>query len=119
MWKNEQRCLVLRPLGADQAIDRSFGVYETISGHQVAYHASSRMESRLRGFCDAFVAPEVRGQGIRVALIEGVIDVFEPLTLKRMLLSEGDAHGLYSKFGFEPLDIPSKWMERVAQQVAR
>jgi GNAT superfamily N-acetyltransferase len=105
----------------DQAINvsRNFGVYETISGQQVAYARVVTDGVTFAWLCDVFVTHELRGQGLGVALIEGIIDVFEPLNLKRMLLSTGDAHGLYSKFGFEPLDIPSKWMQRVAQQAAR
>lgn len=105
----------------DEAIDgsRNFGVYETISGQQVAYARVVTDGVTFAWLCDVFVTPEVRGQGIGVALMEGVIGAFEPLNLDRMLLSTRDAHGLYSKFGFEPLDISSKWMQRVAQQVAR
>lgn len=62
--------------------------------------------------CDVFVAAEVRGRGIGVVLVNGVMDVFEPLNLKRMLLATEDAQGLYAKFGFEPLATPSRWMER-------
>lgn len=104
----------------DQAIDgsRNFGVYETISGQQVAYARVVTDGVTFAWLCDVFVTPEVRGQGLGIALIEGIIDVFEPLNLKRMLLSTGDAHGLYAKFGFERLDVPSKWMQRVAQQAA-
>ena len=105
----------------DEAIDasRNFGVYETISGQQVAYARVVTDGVTFAWLCDVFVNPEVRGHGLGAALIEGIIDEFEPLKLKRMLLSTGDAHGLYSKFGFEPLDIPSKWMQRVAEQGAR
>jgi hypothetical protein len=80
----------------DQAIDgsRNFGVYETDTGRQIAY---------ARVVTDG------------VALVEGVVNEFAPLNLKRMLLSTPDAHGLYAKFGFKPLDSPSKWMKRPAQ----
>lgn len=105
----------------DQAMNgsRNFGVYEKSSGKQVAYARVVTDGVTFAWLCDVFVNPEVRGQGIGVALLEGIIDVFEPLNLKRMLLSTGDAHGLYSKFGFEALDIPSKWMQRVSQQASR
>lgn len=98
----------------DQAMDgsRNFGVYETTSGRQVAYARVVTDGVTFAWLCDVFVAPEVRGKGIGIALVEGVINVFEPLNLKRMLLATGDAHGLYSKFGFEPLPVPSQWMQR-------
>lgn len=104
----------------DQAIDgsRNFGIYETNSGDQVAYARVITDGVTFAWLCDVFVTPEVRGRGIGVALIERVINVFEPLNLKRMLLSTADAHGLYSRFGFEPLDSPSKWMQRGAQEIS-
>ena len=61
-----------------------------------------------------FVDPEARGNGVGVGLIEGVVADLEQLGLKRTLLSTADAHGLYAKFGFEPLAEPSKWMVRTA-----
>ena len=98
----------------DRAIEgsRNFGVYETGSGRQLAYARVVTDGVTFAWLCDVFVAAEVRGQGIGVALINGVMDVFEPLNLKRMLLATEDAQGLYAKFGFEPLASPSRWMER-------
>jgi hypothetical protein len=40
--------------------------------------------------------------------------LFEDLNLKRVVLVTGDAHGLYEKFGFEPLAQPEKWIARTA-----
>jgi GNAT superfamily N-acetyltransferase len=98
----------------DRAIEgsRNFGVYEAGVGRQVAYARVVTDGVTFAWLCDVFVAPEVRGQGVGVDLINGVVDFFEPLNLKRMLLATEDAHGLYSKFGFEPLVAPSRWMQR-------
>ncbi|HEY9477335.1 MAG TPA: GNAT family N-acetyltransferase [Microbacteriaceae bacterium] len=98
----------------DAAIDgsRNFGVYEVDSGRQVAYARVVTDGATFAWLCDVFVAPEWRGKGIGVGLVAGVIAEFEPTVLARMLLATRDAHGLYSKFGFAPLDVPSKWMMR-------
>lgn len=98
---------------------RNFGVYETSSGEQVAYARVVTDGVTFAWLCDVFVNLEVRGQGIRVALLQGIIDGFEPLNRKRMLLSTWDAHGLYSKLGFEPLDTPSNWMQEVTRPASR
>lgn len=102
----------------DQAIDasRNFGVYETGSARQVAYARVVTDGVTFAWLCDVFVDPDARGEGIGVALVEGIIEIFEPLNLKRMLLSTADAHGLYAKFGFEPLDAPSNWMQRSGER---
>jgi GNAT superfamily N-acetyltransferase len=98
----------------DAAIDssRNFGIYEVGSGRQVAYARVVTDGATFAWLCDVFVAAEVRGRGIGGALVAGVIEEFEPLALKQMVLATRDAHGLYAKFGFTPLDVPSKWMTR-------
>lgn len=63
--------------------------------------------------CDVFVATEARGQGIGKMLAAGVMAAPEPLDLKRILLSTGDAHGLYAQYGFTELTEPSQMMARV------
>ncbi len=60
--------------------------------------------------CDVFVDASVRGLGIGSALVAGVCADLEPLKLRRVLLATGDAHGVYAKFGFEPLPNPERWM---------
>ncbi|GAB3395552.1 GNAT family N-acetyltransferase [Humibacter soli] len=98
----------------DAAIDasRNYGVFDTESGEQVAYARVVTDGVTFAWLCDVFVDPAVRGNGIGVGLIEGVVAELEPLGLKRVALSTGDAHGLYAKFGFEPLADPSMWMTR-------
>ena len=46
--------------------------------------------------------------------MSNVCSLLEDLNLKRVVLSTGDAHGLYEKFGFELLAQPEKWMARTA-----
>jgi len=64
--------------------------------------------------CDVYVDPSVRGNGVGVGLIEGVLADLDPLGLRRTMLATADAHGLYTKFGFEPLAEPARWMVRLA-----
>jgi len=98
----------------DAAIDasRNYGVFDTESGQQVAYARVVTDGVTFAWLCDVFVDPSVRGNGIGVGLIEGVVAELEPLGMKRFALSTGDAHGLYAKFGFEPLADASMWMTR-------
>jgi GNAT superfamily N-acetyltransferase len=52
--------------------------------------------------CDVFVAPEARGLGLGEAIAAAVVDDLEPLGLKRILLSTGDAYGLTRNTGLPP-----------------
>ncbi len=99
----------------DAAIDasRNYWVYESGTGEQVAYGRVVTDGATFAWFCDVFVSTEVRGLGIGKMLAAGVVEDLEPLDLKRILLSTGDAHGLYAQYGFAPLTEPSKMMARV------
>ena len=94
---------------------RNFGVYESASGRQVAYARVVTDGATFAWLCDVFVSAEDRGEGIGSVLLQGILDEFEPMNLKRMLLATEDAHTLYEKFGFEPLGVPSQWMARMTR----
>jgi len=96
------------------AIDasRNYGVYDIGSGEQVAYGRVVTDGVTFAWLCDVFVATEVRGQGIGKMLAAGVVADLEALELKRILLSTGDAHGLYVQYGFTELTEPSRMMAR-------
>ncbi|MGW0246962.1 GNAT family N-acetyltransferase [Nocardia goodfellowii] len=88
----------------------NFGVYETVSGVQVGY---ARVVSDLATFawlCDVYIDRSVRGKGFGVALATAVRDHFASTSVRRILLATGDAHGVYEKVGFHPLETPEEWM---------
>jgi len=62
---------------------------------------------------DVFVLPSHRGQGISRAILEAIVAHPELRGLRRWHLVTRDAHGLYERFGFTPLDTPSRHMMRV------
>jgi GNAT superfamily N-acetyltransferase len=96
----------------DAAIEasRNYAVLDTDLGTQVAYARVVTDGVTFAWLCDVFVDPDVRGRGVGVALIEGVVADLEPLGLRRVALATADAHGLYEKFGFAPLAQPERWM---------
>jgi len=100
----------------DAAIDASanFGMFDAVSGRQVAYARVVTDSVTFAWVCDVFVDHTVRGHGVAVALMENVCARLDDLQLKRVVLTTGDAHGLYEKFGFELLAEPEKWMARTA-----
>ncbi|MFE9094614.1 GNAT family N-acetyltransferase [Streptomyces sp. NPDC007264] len=104
-----------------RAVERSldFGVYETVSGDQVAYARVVTDGELFAWLCDVYVDRSVRGKGIGTALVGAVRDHLAPLGLRRILLATHDAHGVYAKLGFEPLDRPDDWTALRYDRAAR
>jgi GNAT superfamily N-acetyltransferase len=99
----------------DRAMDasRNFGMFDTATGAQVAFARVITDGATFAWLADVFVDESVRGRGVGVALMEGIMGILEPMQLKRMGLVTADAHGLYAKFGFGPPDHPEWHMSRV------
>lgn len=95
---------------------RSYGVYDSSTGEQLAFARVVTDGATFGWLCDVFVAPTGRGRGVGKTLMAGIIDDLEPLGLKRITLRTRDAHGLYEQFGFEVLDEPESWMTRMASR---
>src|SRR5258705_13828428 len=61
---------------------------------------------------DVYVLEEHRGKGLARRLMEAVVHHPDLLGLRRMLVATRDAHGLYAKYGFNPLAAPERLMVR-------
>ncbi|MFC9894461.1 GNAT family N-acetyltransferase [Nocardia sp. NPDC127579] len=88
----------------------NFGVYDSISGAQVAY---ARVVTDLATFawlCDVYVDRSVRGKGFGTALVTGIRAHLARHGVRRVLLATADAHDVYAKVGFHPLETPDEWM---------
>ncbi|WP_022889972.1 GNAT family N-acetyltransferase [Agromyces italicus] len=95
------------------AASRNYGVYDRASGEQLAYARVITDGVTFAWLCDVYVDAPARGRGVGVALIEQIMTELEPLGLRRIGLTTADAHGLYERFGFRPLDRPEQWMARM------
>jgi GNAT superfamily N-acetyltransferase len=60
---------------------------------------------------DVFIMDTYRGKGLSKRLMQAVIDHPQLEGLRRFLLVTSDASGLYSKFGFRPLEDADHWMQ--------
>jgi GNAT superfamily N-acetyltransferase len=97
-----------------RAIDNSlcFGVYH--GDEQVGF---ARVVSDFATFAylgDVFILDGYRGRGLSKWLMETIVSYPDLQGLRRWLLATKDAHGLYSRFGFNTLRFPERWMERTA-----
>lgn len=101
------------PLSAVKAqISNSFcfGVY--YHKKQAGY---ARVVTDFVGFaylCDVFIKEEYRGIGLSKMLMDEIINHPKLKNVKSWMLATKDAHKLYEKYGFEPLDKPRKYMRR-------
>ncbi|CAL9624260.1 hypothetical protein SUDANB145_05912 [Streptomyces sp. enrichment culture] len=96
----------------DRAVAASlnFGVYDAMSGEQVAYARVVTDRATFAYLCDVYVDPSVRGKGIGTAMAAAVREHLRPYGLRRIVLATRDAHGVYARLGFTPLDRPEEWM---------
>lgn len=104
----------------DRAIAGSlnFGAYEPGSGAMVGYARVITDRATFGWLCDVYVDRAARGKGLGTALVEAVRDHLAPLGVRRVLLATADAHGVYAKAGFAPLEAPGDWMALVLAKTA-
>lgn len=65
---------------------------------------------------DVFILETYQGNGLSHKLMESIISHDDISGVRRLFLATKDAHGLYEKYGFEPLEKPEMWMERLLDE---
>ena len=104
-----------RPFDVQQrAIEHSalvVGAY-TDAGAQVGF---ARMVTDLATWawlCDVYVLADHQGCGLGTAMVRTIVEHPDVSDVRWQFLATRDAHGLYAKFGYRPLDDPARWMHR-------
>jgi GNAT superfamily N-acetyltransferase len=90
-----------------------FGIYEERNGNavQVGFARVISDFATYASIGDVFVLEAYRGRGLSKWLMECILAHPHLQGLRRWSLVTGDAHGLYSQFGFTALQAPERWME--------
>ena len=78
---------------------------------QVGFARVITDEATFAYLADVFIDPAYRGKGLSQWLMEVIMDYPGLQGLRRFLLATRDAHGLYAKFGFEPIPSTTPWMQ--------
>jgi GNAT superfamily N-acetyltransferase len=85
-----------------------FGAY--CDGAQVGFARAVTDFATFAYIADVFVVPEHRGRGVSKLLMKEILAHPELQGLRRIVLATHDAHGLYARFGFQPLARPENFL---------
>ena len=68
---------------------------------------------------DVFVIDKYQGKGLSKLLMKHILE-HEPIkNVDKWILATRDAHGLYTKFGFETIKNPSMIMEKMSERAKK
>jgi GNAT superfamily N-acetyltransferase len=85
----------------------SFGLFDGEAGgggSQIGFARVVTDGATFAWLCDVFVLPAYRGQGLATWLMETVRAHPDLQVQRSFVLATRDAHGLYAKFGWEPVE---------------
>ncbi|NIR52251.1 GNAT family N-acetyltransferase [candidate division KSB1 bacterium] len=92
-----------------------FGVYE--DDKQIGFARVLTDYARIAYLADVFILESYRGRGLSKWLMECIMAHPDLQDLRKWILATKDAHGLYRKYGFEPLSTPEHYMEKVLHKL--
>jgi GNAT superfamily N-acetyltransferase len=87
-----------------------FGLYAG-DGAQIGFARVVTDRAAIAYLADVFVLTDDRGRGLGKWLVETVLSHPDLQDLRRFFLGTADAHSLYERYGFRPVD-PRRMMER-------
>lgn len=95
-----------------RSIENSLCFGGFIGQSQIAFARVISDYTTFANLVDVFVLPEHRGKGYSKTLMTAVFAHPQLQGLRRFTLATGDAHGLYSQYGFTAPLYPQSLMER-------
>jgi GNAT superfamily N-acetyltransferase len=96
----------------ERSIEHSlvFGLYAP-DGDQAGFARAVTDHATFAWLGDVFVLEPHRGKGLGVWLVETILSYLDLQGVRKVVLATADAHGLYERFGFGPID-PERMMAR-------
>ncbi|MEO6733255.1 MAG: GNAT family N-acetyltransferase [Ferruginibacter sp.] len=92
-----------------------FGVYD--GENQIGFARVITDKAIFGHLADVFIDENYRGQGISKWLMENIMTHPDLQGFRTWTLGTRDAHGLYAKFGFIPVDNPERMMRKYDPEV--
>lgn len=93
-----------------RAIDHSLCVGAFDEGVQVGFARVITDYATYAYLADVYVLESHRGRGIGGRIMQTIMEHPDLRGLRRWQLVTRDAHALYARFGFQPLDAPERHM---------
>ncbi|MGE6610964.1 GNAT family N-acetyltransferase [Peribacillus sp. NPDC076916] len=94
-----------------------FGVYKGEIGNEGSEQVGfARVITDLAThayLCDVFILPDYRKLGLSKWLMDVITNHSELEGVRRFMLATNDAHSLYKKYGFNQIDNPELFMQKV------
>ncbi|MED3910608.1 GNAT family N-acetyltransferase [Peribacillus simplex] len=94
-----------------------FGVYKSEIGNEGSEQVGfARVITDLAThayLCDVFILPDYRKLGLSKWLMDVITNHSELEGVRRFMLATNDAHSLYKKYGFNQIDNPELFMQKV------
>lgn len=103
----------------DRSIENSIAFALFDGERQIGFARAVTDRATFAYLSDVYVLDEYRGRGLARWLVETVLAHPDLQGLRRWMLATRDAHGLYAKVGFTPLDAPERFMEIFDPEVYR
>ena len=86
-----------------------FGVFA--GNEQIGFARMVTDQATFAYLADVFIIEAHRGKGLSKWLMEVILSHPGLQGLRRIMLATRDAHGLYTQYGFTPLNNPDRWMQ--------
>lgn len=87
------------------------GAYSAETGEQVGFARAVTDRASFAWLCDVFVLEPHTGKGLATGMVNALGAHPELQTLRRWLLATRDAHEVYARIGFLPVEF-GRFMER-------
>ena len=100
-----------------QCFDNSFAIGAIKDGRQVGFARLMTDYASFAYLADVYVEDSHRGIGLSKIMMQVLFDLDWVKSLRRIMLATRDAHELYAKFGFAPLNVPERIMEIVRPDI--
>lgn len=84
---------------------------EDTGGAQAGFCRAITDRATFAYLADVFVLEAHRGRGLGKWMVERVLEHPDLQGLRRWMLATSTAHGLYSRYGFQPVGNPAVFME--------